>query len=242
MSITMQCPGCAKAYAINEKLAGHVIACKHCGAAMSVNSPDASLKAAPRVRVECEHCGKGHWVAAENAGRKTLCKKCGALFRIPDGETMSGRSESAAISRGRPRDNAPPAPVDLDVFGLNDEPPSPLSRGVASDGSVEAGDASEDSAPLPSRHAAFQPLSAAKKKKIARRAAKIDRSRPSTAAFGVSFGAVLTFALIGWRIYRILNSFQRAAARANAHQSAPADLDPSYPRPGLVEGDESDAN
>ena len=64
---------------------------------MSVNSPDASLKAAPRVRVECEHCGKGHWVAAENAGRKTLCKKCGALFRIPDGETMSGRSESAAI-------------------------------------------------------------------------------------------------------------------------------------------------
>ena len=93
--------------------------------------------------------------------------------------------------------------------------------------------AGEDSAPLPGRPKAYKPLSEAKKKQIAKRAAKIERSRPSNAAFGVSFGAVLSFALIGWRVYRVLNGIQKAAGQFNAVQTAPGDFGHIDPRAGL---------
>ena len=120
----------------------------------------------------------------------------------------------------------PTTPVDLDVFGLQEESIGPpISGSIPSESPIDSGRSNEDSPSVPARLKPYKPLSESKKKQIAKRAAKIDRSKPSTAAFGVSFGAVLTFALIGWRIYRILNGIQRAAARADAFQSAPADID-----------------
>jgi ribosomal protein S27E len=239
MSITVQCPFCEKPYAFDEKHAGRSVTCKQCGETMLVNSPEVAPRVGPRVRVECDHCGKGHWVSPENAGKKTVCKKCGAMFRIPGGGTASVKSQSAPPSSGRAVGHDPSAPVDLDVFGLEDEPVAPLNRaGSPSDASVATGPAGEDSAPLPARLKPYKPLSEAKKKQIAKRAAKIDRSKASSATVGISFGAVLTFALVGWRIYRVVNGIQRAAGRADVFQSAPADLDAFDPRAAAVETDQ----
>jgi ribosomal protein S27E len=231
MSITVQCPGCTKSYLVAEKHAGRTLVCKQCGGAMLVSSPQGPREVAPRVRVECDDCGKGHWVSAENAGKKTFCKNCGTLFRIPEGVTASVRTETARHSSRQLVDPDVDVPADLDVFGLKDEAPEPI-HGVDSLRTMPAptDSAGGGSPSLPSRLKPYKPLSAAKKKQIARRAAKIDRSRPSTAAFGVSFGAVLTFALIGWRVYRILNGIQRAAARVDAFQAAPADVDDFDPQ------------
>ena len=81
--------------------------------------------------------------------------------------------------------------------------------------------------PPPPRMQAYKPLSEAKKKKIAKNAAKADRMKPSNATFGVSFGAVLAFALIGWRFYRAFHRFQRPSPQANAVQAATLeDFDP----------------
>jgi RNase P subunit RPR2 len=224
MSITTQCPGCRKTYAIDEKHEGRTLICKQCGGAMRVGSDGEVRRNGPRVRVECDDCGKGHWVSAENAGKKTFCKNCGTLFRIPEGVTASDRNESTRASSAQLTDSDPSSQVELDVFGLKDGAvPTVSGTSSLSGASAINGSAGDDSAPLPSRPKPYKPLSASKKKQIARRAAKLDRSRPSTAAFGVSFGAVLTFALLGWRVYRILNGFQRAAAGAHTLQAVPAD-------------------
>jgi hypothetical protein len=67
-------------------------------------------------------------------------------------------------------------------------------------------------------------LTAAQKKKIAKRADKIDRTKGTTATVGVSFGTVLAIALFGWRIHTRLERGRRAADRLNAAQTAPAEL------------------
>jgi hypothetical protein len=81
--------------------------------------------------------------------------------------------------------------------------------------------------PPPPRMQAYKPLSEAKKKRIAKNAAKADRMKPSNATFGVSFGTALAIALIGWRFYRAFHRYERAAPQANAVQAATLeDFDP----------------
>jgi hypothetical protein len=221
MIITMKCPGCGTSYDVDEKRAGRRMKCKQCSEVMLV--PDSEV--APKLRVECEHCGKGHWVSAEHNGKKTVCQNCGAMFRIVIGRTAPVRSESARPPSGRDVDPGSSAHDELDVYGLKEEPVVPLSGGGArSEDSAATGSGSDDSAPLPSRLKPYKPLSESQKKKIAKRAAKIEKTKASSATVGVSFGAVLAFALIGWRIYRIFNRIERAANRANAEQSAPAEV------------------
>jgi hypothetical protein len=71
---------------------------------------------------------------------------------------------------------------------------------------------------------AYAPLTAAQKKKIAKRADKIDRTKATTAGVGVSFGAVLAIALFGWRMHGRLNRASRSLERLRANQSAPAEV------------------
>jgi hypothetical protein len=113
----------------------------------------------------------------------------------------------------------------MDVYGLEDEPPAPAGRGgpvSPSEASVQNGSTSAESDPPLPRRDQFKPLSEKRKKQIAKRADKLNRMKPSNAGIGISFGAVLAFALIGWRFYRIMHRFERAAARAHAVESAPA--------------------
>jgi hypothetical protein len=88
---------------------------------------------------------------------------------------------------------------------------------------MQTASTSSESAPALPRREQYKPLSEKKKKQISKRADKLDRMKPSNAGIGISFGAVLAFALIGWRFYRIMHRAERAAARANAVQSAPGD-------------------
>jgi hypothetical protein len=173
-------------------------------------------------------------ISAEHAGKKTVCAKCGAKIRIP-GSTPSTASAKSAPASSKPAKvplpaQESPSPVDLDLYGLEEAPVAslpPRSTGTPSETSASDRSVSKDSLPAPARIKAYKPLSEAKKKQIAKRAAKADRMKPSNATVGVSFGAVLAFALIGWRVYRIFNRFERAAARTNAVQAATEeDFDP----------------
>ena len=221
MTITIQCPSCGKPYAVNEKYAGRRITCKQCGEMVRITTSEV----APKLRVECEHCSKGHWVSAEHVGKKTVCKNCGAMFRISESGTSSARNESSRSTSGRDADPESAALANLDVYGLNEEPIAPRNEGGSlSDEPAATGPTREDSSPLPGRLKPYKPLSDAQKKKIAKRAEKIERSKASSATVGVSFGAVLAFALIGWRMYRIFNRIERAVNRADAVQSAPGEV------------------
>jgi len=193
---------------------------------MRVPAQKAIPAGVPKLRFECDNCGKAHVAAPEYAGRKTVCSNCGVKFRIPSGNSSVVESTAVQHPSKPPPKQEPPAPVDLDVYGLEDEPtaPAPLSGGTSpGEPSIQAGSASQESPPLPSRLQPYQALSEKKKKQIAKRADKLNRMKPSNAGIGISFGAVLGFALIGWRFYRIMHRFERAAARGNAVQSAPVE-------------------
>jgi len=101
MSITVQCPGCGKTYAIDESYAGKRVACKQCGQAMRVVSPVAAPRGSTTMVVACASYGKEYTVASEFAGKKTACTRCGAKFRIPVGD--GPRNESTPPRRPPPK-------------------------------------------------------------------------------------------------------------------------------------------
>jgi DNA-directed RNA polymerase subunit RPC12/RpoP len=225
MKVTAECPSCGRKYSFDEKYAGRAFACKQCSAAIQVPVGTAPSRNVPMLRFECEICGKAHTISSEHAGKKTVCSKCGTKFRIPGGGSSVAASTSAQRSSKPAAAPARSAPADLDVYGLEEEPlasAAPGGRMSQSEGSLQDGSASAESNPPLPRRDQYQPLSDKKKKNVVKRADKLDRLKPSNAGIGISFGAVLAFALIGWRMYRIMHRFERAAARAQADQSAPA--------------------
>jgi len=223
MNVTAECPSCGRKYSVDEKYAGKTFSCKQCSTAIQVSAPAAPSRAVPMLRFECENCGKAYAIASEHAGKKTVCASCGVKFRIPGGSS-SVVANTAAQRPSKPASAPPaPAPAELDVYGLEDEPPATAARGdrvSSSEATVPHGTTSAESDPPLPRRDHFKPLSEKKKKQIAKRADKLNLMKPSNAGVGISFGAVLAFALIGWRFYRIMHRFERAAARANAVQSA----------------------
>jgi ribosomal protein S27E len=235
MSITGQCPGCGKPYAVDDKHTGRRMTCKQCGEVMRLVASEGGSK----LRVECEHCGKGHWVSAENVGKKTVCKSCGEMFRIRTGEAATARKDSARATSRPDESSESLTPSNLDVFGLEEEPTAPRSQGAPPVEAASASHDGDDSAPLPSRLKPYKPLSAAQKKKIAKRADKIEKTKASTATVGISFGAVLAVALFGWRFYhRVARRIERATDRANAAQTAPAETDVADPKAAAAEMDQ----
>jgi len=159
------------------------------------------------ISVACP-CGARLKTKDENAGRSLKCPKCGEPVRVP--------------AAAAPQTEAVPD----DIYGLDDEPASrPSARSddlFASSPSAPSSAAVEEK--LPPR-AGYTPMTEEKKKKIAKRAAKVEKSKPSFAGagIGVSIGTVLAIAFFGWRIYRVTNSVRRAFNEANAEASAPAD-------------------
>jgi hypothetical protein len=193
------------------------------------------------LRFSCQNCGKAYVISPEHAGKKTVCSSCGVKFQIPG---KSPSSVSAAASRPAPKPEPkpdPPPTPELDVYGLEEEPAAPPTSGsLALGASAPTSSAGEGPAPIPKRMKAYKPLSETQKKKIAKRADKLDRLKPSTAGVGISFGAMLAFALVGWRIYRVVHRVQRAADGITAHQSALED--PSDPKAVIVEMDKEVAS
>jgi hypothetical protein len=133
----------------------------------------------------------------------------------------------------------PAAPALEDIYGLAEDPLPPRSR-AADPALANQGPASPEDEVKPIRPGAYKPMSEAKKKKIAKRADKIEKSKPyrSNAAFGVSFGTVLAIALFGWRIQRALTRAERMAYRADALASAPEEPAPLDPKAAAAEADQ----
>lgn len=218
MSIKVYCAGCDRNYLLDDKFAGRKVTCKKCGQALQLPEAEAGLQppqAGPEETVgfPCDGCGKTYRTPSRLAGKKIVCKECGETIVIPARATPA-------------RSAAPAGPPALDLYGFDDDP-SPAgstSRAVPDDGIVRDTGGETDALPRPGD---AKPLSEAKKKQIAKRAAKADRAKPSYggATYGVSFGAVLFVALLGFRVYRTVNRFSRAADRMNA-ASAPVDLSP----------------
>ncbi len=256
MPIMVTCPGCGRKYAASEKNAGRSLTCKECGGSIAVPGqtqaqpqpqtqaqPQAQTPpagAAPMLRFTCDQCGKPHAIAAEHAGKKTICVKCGAKIRIPGAIPAPATATAAATTARKPAAAAavsapaknPAAPREspaagLDIYGLEEAlADAPLhSPGVPAGASASGASSDEDSLPPPKR-LDYAPLSEAKKKKIAKRAAKHDRLKPSSASVGVSFGAVLAFALVGWRIYRVVHRIERAARADDVQVATLEDFDP----------------
>jgi hypothetical protein len=181
------------------------------------------------LRFQCPGCGKAYAISSALAGKKTNCSGCGVKFRILGSGSPASESHSAERSAQPAAAAPPPLPAGLDVYGLDDEPVATATPGGGAPPSQtslhvdRAESERESAAPLPRRDH-YKPLSANKKKQIAQRAAKLDRMKPTSAGVGISFGAVLAVAIVGWRVYRVLNRFERAAARANAAQFAPQDV------------------
>jgi DNA-directed RNA polymerase subunit RPC12/RpoP len=228
MSIAVQCPGCGKTYALDETYAGKRVACKQGGQAMRVGVAAAVPRGSTTMVVACANCGKEYTVASEFAGKKTACTRCGTKFRIPaGGAAATVRSEDAR----RPSEAAPapeaPAPATAPwtsmAWGRRSAPASERRRSARRTLDLRR-PCRRGFGPAPSTAEALPPLSAAEKKKIAKRADKIDRSKSTTATVGVSFGTVLLIALFGWRVQRMINRGRRAAERINAAQTAPAEL------------------
>ena len=200
MSITVACPGCGRKYAATDKHAGRNISCKQCGGSIPVPAQSPPPPSGPLLRYACDQCGTPYAISPEHAGKKTICSKCGLKFRIPGGgspSTVSTKSASAPAS-SKPATVAVPAresppPIDLDIYGLDEEPVAllPRSAGSAAEASASNRAANEADIPPPPRMKAYTPLSEGKKKQIAKRAAKLERMKPSNATIGVSFGAVL---------------------------------------------------
>ncbi len=251
MPIMVTCPGCGRKYAASEKQAGRSLACQQCGGSIAVPAPAQAQAAAtgggPMLRFTCDQCGKPHAIAAEHAGKKTICVKCGARIRIP-GEspaaktapalstatapapsTTTRKPAAAAVSAPAKNPAAPREvpPAGLDIYGLEEAlADAPMhSPAMPAGASASAASGDESSMPPPKR-LDYAPISEAKKKKIARRAAKADRLKPSNATVGVSFGAVIAFALVGWRIYRVVHRFERAARADDAQVATMEDFDP----------------
>jgi hypothetical protein len=226
MQAVVECPSCGKKYQFDERLAGRTFSCRRCGDAVHATAPVMPSPDALVLRFACTNCGKGVKVASEHAGKKTVCSNCGAEIRIPGGAQPVAPNKSAQRSAIAAAVSAPPppAPPQLDVYGLEDAPPAALVPGGQASpfqASVQNDFTHAGSEPsLPSRDH-YKPLSEGKKKQINKRADKLNLLKPTSAGLGISFGAVLGFALLGWRLYRIMHRFERAAARSSAEQSAP---------------------
>jgi hypothetical protein len=219
MPMTVECPSCGTKYRFDEKYAGRTFSCKRCSSAIQASAEEAPEAATPVLRFKCENCGKGYKISSEHAGKKTVCSDCGTEFRIPWGDSPAAANKSAQRSK--------PTPAELDVYGLEDEPPASAggaARVPGSGNTVQLDSTSAEPGAVVPRRDYYKPLSEKQKKKINKRADKLNLLKPTNASVGISFGAVIAIALFGWRMYRIMHRFERAAARANAAQSAPEDF------------------
>jgi hypothetical protein len=175
-----------------------------------------------KITIQCPDCGTKYTVDQKFEGRKLTCKKCELKFTITAGPmTPQVAARSSASPATRPE---PVPPVPDDVYGLADEPVPARVRNATAAGSSSRTDDDEPKT-LP-RPGSTTPLTEAQKRNIAKRADKIEKSKPfrSNAAFGVSFGTVLAIALFGWRVQRALTKAERITKRNQAIQTASAEI------------------
>ena len=161
------------------------------------------------ISVACA-CGVRLKTKDENAGRSLRCPKCGQMIAVPSAGPVTRPPVAAA------RQTRAAEPVPADLYGLDDLPAPAASSGARDEGPFAQTAASTEEK-LPPR-AGYAPMSEAKKKKIAKRAAKVDKSKPSYAgaSVGISLGAVLAIALFGWRLYRVTHGVARVLNHVNA--------------------------
>jgi hypothetical protein len=240
MNLKFRCPKCGHLHLRDASEAGQKFACEGCAQPMRI--PAAAAAPAPEVATtvlnfRCQACGTSYSTSTNLAGKKVKCKSCGQGIRVPGVEAAptvaptvaanTPRASAPATAKQRPATapRAEPAPGGLsidDLYGL-DEAPKVARPSTSSDGIFSEAPGAAASAPveevLPARAGAYEPMTAAKKKKIAKRAAKVEKVRPTFGAnsgLGISFGAVLTFALIGWRVYRVVHRFNDPGPAFNA--------------------------
>jgi ribosomal protein S27E len=197
ISITVECPGYGKTYAIDETYAGRRLACKQSGQAIRVTALGAAPRVSATMRVACENCGREYTGSSQFAGKQTVCAQCGTKFWIPTGGVTSRVQSEEARRPSKPAlapEIEPPTPAPLDVSGLARDPlPSRSGGGPSAEPLVPNGSASADSAPLPPRLKPFQPRAEAQKKKaVARVAGEIPRGGATPPRRGQTYLLITT--------------------------------------------------
>jgi ribosomal protein S27E len=216
MAIKYRCPGCGREDVAPEEMARHRLPCAGCGAVIRLPSVASESTPGQAIRFRCDGCGKALTAPAHLAGKKITCKACGRTgVKIPAGPPST-------TPTAKPRPEPEPAvagPAVADLYGLDEAPaapgPRPSSGGddlFADSGASPSVSRSASEEALPPRAKAFEPMSAEKKKKINKRADKINKEKASFAGagIGVSFGTIIAITLFGWRLYRIGHRVTRA--------------------------------
>ncbi len=219
MAITYRCPGCGREDVAPEEMARHRLPCAGCGAVIRLPSVSTESLPGQAIRFRCSGCGKALTAPAHLAGKKVTCKACGLTgIKIP--ARPASTPSAPAPAKARPSSGPEPlnaGPAAVDIFGLDEAPsasqPTRAGDDLFADSGASptvAGAASEES--LPPRNKMFEPMSAEKKKKVHKRADKINKEKPSFAGagIGVSFGTIIAITLFGWRLYRIGHRVTRA--------------------------------
>ena len=226
MSLEYQCPGCGTRYTLQDALAGKRVKCKKCGESVRVPTNGATDvdQSAVLIRLTCDSCGKSYNLPAHLGGKRGRCKACGHDMMIPAAQKAVAGLELGAM--------APPPP---DIYGLDESSTAPMRKGIPGDGafsdapSPAAARSEVDENALPPR-AGYEPMTDAKRKQIARRAAKAQSSRSfSGTGMGVSFGTVLMITLLLGRFYFRFQRGARIADNLNTAIAAPADVELHLP-------------
>jgi ribosomal protein S27E len=262
MAIKYRCPGCGTEDVADGSMAGRELACGSCGKTLRVPRPSTPAASTPSsdetIRFRCVGCGKSLAAPAHLAGKKITCKSCGQTGLKVPGAAASAPAPAPAepkATAARPRPTPTPArapaggPSTIDLYGLDDAAPASSAGGGGGGLFADetpgppprAGRSAEEEVPLPSRKA-YEPLSAEKKKKIAKRAEKMHKMGPvGFSSIGVSFGTILAITLFGLRLYRIGHKVTRGLADEHAASAPfedagfrPVNVDP---KAAAVEGD-----
>ena len=245
MAIKYQCPGCGTGDVVGDEMARQKVTCAGCGRTIRLPSPAAPPNPGDPIRFRCIGCGKSMTAPAHLAGKKVTCKSCGQTgLKVPGGPTPTAAPAKPGPARARePVAAGPPA---VDPYGLDESPAAPPPRAGGADDLVPPipGRARPSPGPcrmetLPSRKA-FEPMTAEKKKRINKRADKVNKERPSFAGagIGVSFGSIIAITLFGWRLYRIGHKVTRGLEDRPA-AVAPFEAGVSFdPKAAAAEGDQ----
>jgi dienelactone hydrolase len=181
-----------------------------------------SNEAPMSIAFQCDQCGKHYEAGDHLAGKALKCKECGAVVRIPG--TAAARTSPPVTSVKQAAPARPAPPPDLDLYGLEDEPTSRRN------GQTVANDADEEFAPVLPRAGAYEPPSKEKSKKIAKRAAKLDKRKESNAggAMKLSFGTAFFVTMLLVRFGLKLNKeFNKGADRGRNLAAATAPVKPA---------------
>ena len=88
MSVSFQCPSCAKSLSVRDEFAGKKGRCPGCTTIIAIPAPTRAETNGDRIQFTCPQCDHKVSVGRQHAGRQGQCPRCGHVFSIPNKSTI----------------------------------------------------------------------------------------------------------------------------------------------------------